>query len=167
MVIAAITSPDIHCKQFATLIVSGLSQRLAYTQVFGPCNCDATTDSVASEYIRKPKVQAEIVRLQAEANQALSADIAERRRILTRIARTQIKEEDITPQHVLTSVDTLNKMDKLYQDNKAEVNFGGIKILLVEGDTPLPTINEKAPDSPKLIDITTQEQTSPSCDGEK
>ncbi len=159
---------DIRYSQFASFLAAGLNQRQAYTKVYGACETDNATDHAASVLVRHSKVQAELARLKEASYAPALASIEERRQILARIARTKIDESNITPAHVLQAIEINNKMDKLYQDTKNEVNFGSIKILLVEGNgIPLenaPTISREAIETSGEYQTTTPPLSCPSND---
>lgn len=129
-----ITACDLRYSQFAALVFSGMNQRQAYLQIFPPSASDNATDVAASQFIRTHQVQAELKRLKETRDACVMASIDDRRRKLAEFINTPLPKESITPAHVLQAIEINNKMDKLYQDTKNEVNFGSIKILLVEGN---------------------------------
>jgi hypothetical protein len=89
----------------------------------------ATAQQISSEILLKPVIQARLAELRAaKPPDPDIADVEERHRILTKIARNPT-EKPITAGQRITAIDTLNKLDKLYAPD-TEVNLN-IPVIIV------------------------------------
>lgn len=66
---------------------------------------------------------------------AAIAEVDERKRILTKIARTPLKEDDISANHVIAAVAEHNRMERIGTAEQ-QVNFNQIQIIIKEAEPP-------------------------------
>lgn len=144
-------------EKFAQGLFSGLSQRQAYKAAYDPGYCDDFIDSRACLLAATSKVTQRLDELNKPVVGAVVATVTKRKEKLTKILDTDLK--DVTPSHVLTAIDTLNKMDNLYKPQ--DIPIGDITIVL-KRDTTYNVSPEQALDS----DETSQDGQGEVIDGE-
>ena len=77
------------------------------------------------ENLNKPQIQARLAeiadRVTPDADKLIASEI-ERKRIYSRIARTPLNDEDVTPDHVIRAIAGLNKMERIGAVDSGSVN---------------------------------------------
>ncbi len=114
-------------EAFCKYLLEGLPQVEAYRRAYDrPGDNSIAIYSEASELAHSPKVVRRLAEMKAaaDASDPTILSVAERRRILSELA----KREDVRPRDRIAAVDVHNKMDRLY----SEVERGsGVQVINV------------------------------------
>jgi len=139
--------------RFARFLFDGLSQREAWIKAgYSHKYAIAQVDSHASVLANSDKVKQRYEELKAAADTDSIMNYQERQKVLTAIGRQRAFPK--VQKSIISSIDTLNKMDKIYSDNPV-VNVDNrsltINVVSPEGKTLLEEViegsgTEKEPD---------------------